>query len=239
MQNTQTRDLGFFQPVESLGGRIMSLRGYVGTITGLTLIGFLAILVCYGFTSTPMFLQWVYVNPGAFSTATLVASVASIAGIIIQLIGNFRVRRSGTGLWMMVAGYVLLVGSLGFTTSFLLTMYTVNSIFAALIGTACISVVMTIAGFAFPQFFQRIGGILLALLIGVILAQIIFFFLGISQGWLDWVVLVIFAGFIAFDTYRAMHSEPTLPNAIFWATSLYLDLLNIFIRLLAIFGDRR
>ena len=239
MQNANTRELGFFQPVESLGGRPLSLRAYVGSICGLTLIGFLAIFVCYAFTSTPMFYQWAYLNSGAFSMLTIASTVASFAGIIVQFIGNSRIRKGYNGLWMMVLGYVLIVGSLGFTTSFLLSMYTVDSIFAALLGTACIAVVMTIAGFVYPAFFQRIAGILLALLIGVIIAQILFMFLGISQGWLDWVVLLIFAGFIGVDTWRAMHSEPTMPNAIFWATSLYLDLLNIFIRLLAIFGDRR
>lgn len=243
MQNARQQDrdgvLGFFGSFDGLGGRQISQRAYYGTIAGLTFVGFLVMAITYAFTLSPQFALSVANSPQAILVTTWVAIGASFLGIILQAVGAYRIRNGSNSLALMIIGYVLIVCSLGFSVSFIMNSYDLGSIMGAFVGTAAIGGVMTLAGFLFPGFFQRIYGILIGCLIGVIIAQIIMLFMGVDQSWINWVVLLIFAGLIAVDTYRATRTEPTWSNAIFWATNIYLDLINIFIRLLAIFGDRR
>ena len=58
------------------------------------------------------------------------------------------------------------------------------------------------------------------------------------MAWLDYVVILLFCGFIGYDTYRAQQCEPTVKMAIFNAVEIWLDLLNVFIRILSIVGRR-
>ena len=62
---------------------------------------------------------------------------------------------------------------------------------------------------------------------------------GHSVGWNDWVVIVIFCGLIGYDFYQAATDEPTVDNAIWYACENYLDLINIFLRVLNITGRSR
>lgn len=64
-------------------------------------------------------------------------------------------------------------------------------------------------------------------------------FLGVDQTWLDIAVIVVFCGFIGYDMYVATTVAPTVPNAVFMACNLFLDIVNVFIRLLNIVNDNR
>ena len=44
--------------------------------------------------------------------------------------------------------------------------------------------------------------------------------------------------FIGWDTYVAQQCEPTVKMAIVNAVNIWLDLLNVFVRILSILGDR-
>ena len=52
------------------------------------------------------------------------------------------------------------------------------------------------------------------------------------------VVILLFCGFIGYDVYRASTALPTFTNALWYAVDLYLDIINVFLRLLALFGRR-
>ena len=56
------------------------------------------------------------------------------------------------------------------------------------------------------------------------------------------VTLLIFVGYIVFDINRIMrlsNSQLDEKYAIFWAFQLYLDIINIIIKLLRLFGKRK
>ena len=61
---------------------------------------------------------------------------------------------------------------------------------------------------------------------------------GVQQTLTDIVVILLFCGFIGYDVHRAATAVPTLTNAVWYAIELYLDIINVFLRLLAIFGRR-
>ena len=46
------------------------------------------------------------------------------------------------------------------------------------------------------------------------------------------------AGFIGYDTYVATSVPPTLPNAVLMASNLFVDIINVFLRILNILGRR-
>ena len=99
-------------------------------------------------------------------------------------------------------------------------------------------VVFACLGVAMPQGFEKIQGVLTGALLALIVVQLVMLFLGVSQTWIDFVVIVVFCGFIGYDFHRAMYDEPTLVNAVYNASELFLDIINVFVRVLSILGNR-
>ena len=157
----------------------------------------------------------------------------SIGGFVVIMRG---MRREGFG--MALAGYAMVVVSMGFTTGLILPFYDLPSIANAFVGTAIIAAVFTLAGGLWPQFFARIQGVLTVSLLALIVVSIVGLFMGADMGWLDYAVVLVFCGFIGWDTYRSQQCEPTVKMAIFNAVNIWLDLVNVFIRILSIVGRR-
>ena len=88
------------------------------------------------------------------------------------------------------------------------------------------------------MFFQRVYGIGFGILLATILVEIVLMFMGVSQTITDLIVIVVFAGFIGYDTYVATTVPPTLPNAVLMASNLFVDIINVFLRILNILGRR-
>lgn len=208
----------------------LTRRTYNLLMGGLVTAGFAVIALCALLSQSPSFLYAVMSNYLAFSIGSF---VASIAGIIVMNVG---MKREGYGVTL--AGYALLVCSIGFATGLLLPFYNLPSIANAFVGTLIISALFTLLGSSFPAFFARIQGIALAALVALIVAGIVGSIAGFDMAWYDYAVILVFCGFIGYDTYRAQQCEPTVKMAIFNAAEIWLDLVNIFIHLLQIVGNR-
>ncbi|MBO7709254.1 MAG: US12 family protein, partial [Lachnospiraceae bacterium] len=88
-------------------------------------------------------------------------------------------------------------------------------------------------------FFLSIGRVLIFALIGSIVIELIGgLLLHLPLGIMDYVVVVIFAGYIGYDWARAQAYPKTLDNAIDSAADIYVDIINIFIRILSIIGKK-
>ena len=61
----------------------------------------------------------------------------------------------------------------------------------------------------------------------------------IHREWIDWAVVFIFCGYIGYDWGRANRIPKTVDNAIDSAAALYMDIINLFLRILRILGRRR
>jgi len=106
--------------------------------------------------------------------------------------------------------------------------------------TAMVTVVMMILGSAFPKFFQSIyRGLFLALLAVIIIELFQIFILKRHSDWIDWAVVLIFCGYIGYDWGRANRIPKTIDNAIDSAAAIYMDIINLFVRILRILGRRR
>jgi len=218
-----------FDPARDHSARL-SRRAYNLIMGGLVMLGFLVIGACAALAATPGFLLAVYQN---YFPIMLGSVIASLAGIIVLHLG---MKREGFG--MALAGYALVIGSIGFTTGLVLPMYDLPSIANAFVGTALIAALFTLLGAAFPAFFARVQGIALTALFALIIVSVVGSFMGVAMGWLDYAVILVFCGFIGYDTYRAQQCEATVKMAVFNAVQIWLDLVNVFIRILAIVGRR-
>ena len=82
-------------------------------------------------------------------------------------------------------------------------------------------------------------GVFSVALLALLVVQLVMMFMGVDQTWLDIAIVVVFCGFIGYDMHQATLVETTLPNAVFMACNLFLDIMNVFMRLLNIFGNNR
>ena len=55
----------------------------------------------------------------------------------------------------------------------------------------------------------------------------------------DWIAAGLFSLYIGFDLYRSQQFPKTLDNAVDCALDIYLDIANLFIRLLRVMSRRR
>lgn len=135
-------------------------------------------------------------------------------------------------------GYNLVVLPVGVVLSISLNEYYVSSVVQAFIMTTLITLLMIIVSSVKPEIFKSMGKTLGICLSGVIVIELILLIFGIgTTRWWDWLVALLFCGYIGYDWSKAQDKYKTLDNAVDSAVDLYLDIINLFIRLLAASDD--
>ena len=217
-------------PIETGASRAkeMSPRAYNLVMSALIFLGFCAMGAGAYFTSTMAFARMMM--SGAALPLVFGSFILTIAGIVMMS------GKQSVGL--SLTGYVIFASTFGLTASFGLANYDLPTINTAFIATAAITFVFGALGVTFPKFFQRVYGIGFGVLLATILVEIVLMFMGVSQSITDLIVIVVFAGFIGYDTYVATTVPPTLPNAVLMASNLFVDIINVFLRILNILGRR-
>ena len=205
---------------------ILSDRVYNSVIVGVLLWGLLInYLMCRFATGFAMSL-----NPIALLIGYL---VLAIAGVIISAKSqNPAISFLGYNMVVIPFGLVisLLVEAYGGVDSSVVTQ---AFLYTALIAVGMMALVMIV-----PQFFAKIGGALTAALIGMVLCEVILLIFGIHQDWMDWVAAALFSLYIGYDVYRSQQFPKTLDNAVDSALDIYMDMANLFIRILSILGKK-
>ena len=208
--------------------QLVSPRVYNGILLGVLLWGLLVnVLLCYTVGDV-----YQYINPIAFSIGYL---VLAFAGVIIAA--------KSQKPWVSFLGYNMVVVPFGLVISSLVAAYAeipggTEIVRDAFLYTMIIAVGMTGAALAFPNFFSKIGGALLGCLFGMLLLEIVLLILGKDQAAVDWVVAGLFSLYIGYDVWRSQQFPKTVDNAVDCALDIYLDLANLFIRLLSILAKR-
>lgn len=110
---------------------------------------------------------------------------------------------------------------------------------SALMLTGGVTCAMMGLGTVFPRAFAKIGGALFIALIGLVVVGLLEMFLfKRSFTIVDWIAAGIFSLYIAYDYARAQLIPKTFDNAIDVCIALYLDIINLFIRLASILSRR-
>ena len=108
----------------------------------------------------------------------------------------------------------------------------------AFLYTLFIALGMTAAVVAFPGVFSKLGGALGGVLIGVILCELLLLIFRVEQSVTDWVAAGLFCLYIGYDVYRSQQFPKTVDNAVDCALDIYLDIANLFVRLLQILAKK-
>ena len=171
-------------------------------------------------------------GPGAF-----LLSIVGSFGTLIAL--QFLRERSPLNLALLY-GFATFEGM---ALGLILEAYVARGLGGAVFNAAATTAAVTLAAGAYGYTTKRdlsgLGGILLVGLIGVVVASVVGIFvqlpllyIGISA-----VAAVLFTGFLVFDLNRVANSRgATEGQAILLAVSVYLDIFNLFLALLRLFG---
>ena len=132
----------------------------------------------------------------------------------------------------------------GLTFSAIFIAFRIDSIVAIFALTSLIFAIMSLIGKFTTMDLTKISTILFTGLIVIIIASFINIFIGSQTFDLGIAVLgiIIFMGYIAFDVQKIKYIAQTLEEdkaSIICAFELYLDFINIFIKLLSLFGKNR
>ncbi len=206
---------------ERTGSSTMSTRGFYGALGIIVAFG----LWLSGVVST-QFTAW---NP-SLMTILLVGLGIPILGIVVASMS------SNPGISFL--GYLMVAVPFGMLIGPTLNQYSPEVVQKAMFYTAATTLVMGAAGVLYPKFFAQIGGALFMALIGLVVVRVIGLFvpsLG-NMSVIDYVAAGIFSLYIGYDMYRASEMPHTLDNAVDAALALYLNIVNLFLNLLRIFG---
>lgn len=133
----------------------------------------------------------------------------------------------------------------GATISLIYYIYEMNSIILILGISALLFGGFAVVGHTTKKDLTKLGTICFGVLIAGIIASLINLFLQNSMLdiVLSWIILIVFFGVTAYDMQKikVMDEQGTYGNSlyIYGALDLYLDFINIFLRILALFGKRK
>jgi len=171
--------------------------------------------------------------------------VLAIGSLIFAIIGTIMAVRSENPV-ISFAGFMLVAVPFGLLLGPVVAIYTEASVSKIFILTTSIVVVLGVIGATIPTSLESWGAWLtggLLILLGGLFLMPLLGWMGVPVGGaltaLDWFGVILFGGYVIFDLNRAMRIPYTLDNSIDAAVAIYLDVVNIFIRLLALLGDRR
>lgn len=139
--------------------------------------------------------------------------------------------------------YILYSILTGLTLSTIFLAYKIESIIYVFGFTSLIFLVMALLGKTTKLDLTKLGTILFAGLLGIVIASLINIFIG-SQTFdlmLCIIGIIIFTAYIAYDVNKIKYTLEYLEEdkaAIIGAFELYLDFINLFIRLLRLLGKR-
>ena len=168
----------------------------------------------------------------------------AIAEVIVVLVFSLMFRKlSPTAVTVLFFAYAFLNG---FTLSVIFAAFELSSIVYAFFGTAALFGALAFLGYKTEKDISSWGTVLtVALVIGLVLTVINLFLrssaLDIA---LDWAILAIFFGLTVYDMnkIKRMGEEGFCESEklyVYGAMELYLDFINIFLRVLSLFGKRR
>ncbi|MEJ6400497.1 Bax inhibitor-1/YccA family protein [Nicoliella lavandulae] len=181
------------------------------------------------------------INAGISMSGGAAIVLIIVWAVIPFLIQGAAMRSAGLGLALLFVYSAMT----GFVFSNILMVYTNTSIVAAFVSSASLFITMSIYGFVTKRSLAKMGTILIAALIAIIVASVINIFLhiGVLSLIISIISVIIFTGLTAYDTqilknfYNQNSDESTATAiAIGGALTLYINFINLFLSLLQIFG---
>lgn len=195
----------------------------------------IGLVLCWGF-----FINWLMVKEIPPETITNLDFRLFFIGYFSTFFLGFYLFNHSDNSIVSFIGYNLVVIPFGSVVNIVVSRYDPALVIDAIRITGMVTLIMMLLGSMYPSFFQKIFNTLtISLLIVIVVELIEIFILGIHHGIIDWIVVIIFCGYIGYDWGRANNIPKTIDNAVDSAAALYIDIINLFIRILRILGKKR
>lgn len=200
---------------------------------------FIGLLVSFGTG------YYVYSNPNMlyniFSTSLYYIIIIAELAIVIFL--SARIQKMNP----LTAKISFLLYSIvtGLTLSMIFVEFEMTSIIYVFIITSFIFLVFSLLGYFTKIDLSKYSTIFMMGLFGLIIATIVNIFLknAMFDIILSWIGIILFVGLVAYDIQKIKRYEMIIEDsdkaAIIGALELYLDFINIFLRLLSLFGKSK
>ena len=194
----------------------------------------IGVVLCWGF-----WVNWLMVSSIPVESILSVSPWVFYIGYFAScFFGIYLFSKSENPLVSFI-GYNFVVVPFGLIINIVVSRYNPSLVLDAIKVTGLVTGIMMLLGTLFPRFFAKISGALTIALITVIIIELVqIFILGIHQAWIDWAVVIIFCGYIGYDWGRANQIPKTLDNAVDSAAALYMDIINLFLRIVRIMGRK-
>lgn len=204
----------------------------------LFMVGALLITACAALTISP------YIAFRLLSGVNFYILIAAELGIVFA--SNWALRKNNTILaGVLFTAYSYLTGV---TLSIIFMIYTTASIVAIFATTAAIFAIMAVYGMVTKKDLSSIGNLCLMGLLGIILIGVVNIFF-LKSTMLDTAIsaigVLIFVGLTAYDTQKMKKMVAVSNNqnvnslALYGAFELYLDFINLFLKLLSLLGKKK
>ncbi len=166
----------------------------------------------------------------------------AIIELVIALILSIRIAKMNPLTMKLL--YIVYSILTGVTFSVIFVTFEVSSLISIFIITAIIFALLAFYGYKTKKDLTKIGTIALIALIGIIIGGLLNFFIFKSSMFdiiLTIIGVLVFISYIAYDVNKVKHLMLAIGEekaAVYGAFQLYLDFINLFIRLLELFGKR-
>lgn len=222
------------------------LKDYiVGVFTKMGIALLITAASAYGLYASNLIGSMAMSNPGILSVLYILA-IAVEFGIAIYFSSRLLSMSTGTAKALFYA-YAIVTG---LTFSTLFYSYDASTIAVSFLFTAVVFFSCAIIGRYTNVDLSRFSGIMMGGLIALILVSILGMFIPAigNSLLLSYVGILLFCGITAWDMQRVMslyyqtnggYGETGANLAIYGAFELYLDFINLFLRILSVFGNRR
>lgn len=144
------------------------------------------------------------------------------------------------GARMKFLGYNLMAVPIGLVLINVLDGYNTGIVIEALLITSLVCFLMICISTIKPEIFESMGKTLFVTLLGATIIEFVICIIGSSTPqWLNVLIALIFSGYIGYDWSRAQDSNRNLENVVLAAALLYVDIINLFIKILAIISKEK
>lgn len=202
-------------------GRTISLRKYNAII---------GIVLFYGFAMNAVMVKYFAEYFSGLPAGAVIVGyfVTAIIGILMsKLSDNSFVSFIGYNLVVIPVGVILAI-------TIHVEGFSAAQIIHAAGLTAFFTVAMMIGSMIWSNFFLKLGRVLFFGLTAIIVVEVVCLVTGIFLPTIwDILVAAVFCGYVGYDWVKAQEDLHTTDNAIDACVGLYLDIINIFIRLLS------
>lgn len=208
---------------------------YIWMAGGLGLTGVIAWITA----NTPALLQLIFGNP----VMMWVMLIAELVLVISLSAAINKIKFSTAGIM-----YVVYCALNGLTLSSIFLVYELGSIAEIFFITASSFAVLALIGSVTKKDLSKMGTFLIIALFGLIIASIVGMILGRPESiWISALGVLIFAGLTVYDAQKIRMlmlnqdtvNEGNMKLALLGALTLYLDFINLLLKLLSLFGKKK